>query len=630
MPRAVAPLVLRPVVETAFAAMPHSQGDDYVDGIPKPGEVIAGKYRVDRLLGVGGMGAVVAATHLGLGQTVAIKFLLAEVAQSANSVARFQREAQAAAMIQSDHVARVSDVGTLDSGTPYMVMEFLQGEDLSEALQRGALPVTFAVRCVLEAAEALAEAHQMGIVHRDLKPANLFLAQRPEGTARVKVLDFGISKMVTGPGANLTRTSALMGSPVYMAPEQMESAKNVDARSDIWALGTILFESLTGIIPFAGDTLPEICAKILTAEAPSLLQIWPDAPPGLAQAIARALQKKPEHRYQTLVEMADALVPYGDAEAAKSAAVVRRVLGAGGAPASVVGTGQHAALSGMTVAGRPPGPFTPTGVTTGAPTGSGPYLAQPMPAQGAMGASYAATASGMGSAPLMAVGTGPHAALAPPAAGSYPSQAAMVGTGPHAALAPPAAGSYPSQAAMVGSVAYAGAPAALGSQPSAMGTMGGHRPAGVGVGAAQAHGMPMPTGVTTAPPFSQTMGGTGPRRSRAGLVAVVVVGCLAVGVAGIALVVVRGADQTEAQAPAASGTVAGPASTETTAAVVPSTDATGAPTASAGVGASASGSSATPGAIPTASAGARPSGTAAGKGKIGGKRKGEDLFNGDK
>ena len=513
--------------------MPSSQGSDYVEGIPKPGEVIAGKYRVDRLLGAGGMGAVVAATHLVLGQTVAVKFLLAEIAHSANSLARFQREAQAAAMIQSDHVARVSDVGSLDNGTPYMVMEFLEGEDLSDALQRGPLPVAFAVRCVLEASEALAEAHKMGIVHRDLKPANLFLAQRPDGTARVKVLDFGISKMSTGPGANLTKTSALMGSPVYMAPEQMESAKNVDARSDIWALGTILYEALTGVIPFAGDTLPEICAKILTAEAPSLLQTRPDAPPGLAEIIARALRKKPADRFQNLAEMTDLLVPFGDPDAGKSAAVVRRVLGLGGAAASAVGTGQHAALGNATVVGGP-GQLSYPGVPTGTAGTSGPYPAQPAAAlpHMAAGPQYTPTAAGLGP-PQGALGTGPYAPPGPPPApGSYPSQAAMTGGG-----YPPAGGqSYPGP--MVARAATIGA--------------------------------------QTAPPFSQTMGGAPARKSRAGLVAAVVGACLLLGLAGV-VVVLRGHDESR-PATTAVGDAQGATTASETASSTPSAEPTTADT----------------------------------------------------
>ncbi|HVY49507.1 MAG TPA: serine/threonine-protein kinase, partial [Minicystis sp.] len=196
------------------------------EGVPAVGEVLAGKYRVERVLGVGGMGAVVAAMHLQLGERVALKFLLPSMATD-ETIERFAREARAAARIKSEHIARVTDVGTLETGAPYMVMEFLEGSDLSAVLkEQGPPPVRDAVEYVIQAADAVAEAHAIGIVHRDLKPANLFLARRPGAPARVKVLDFGISKVVApdeqqGPleQRTVTRTRAWLGSPLYMAPE---------------------------------------------------------------------------------------------------------------------------------------------------------------------------------------------------------------------------------------------------------------------------------------------------------------------------------------------------------------------------------------------------------------------------
>ena len=196
----------------------------------REGEILAGKYRVDKVLGVGGMGVVVAAYHIELDQRVAIKFLLPEVLDHGEAVARFAREARAAVKIKSEHVAKVTDVGKLENGAPYMVMEFLDGSDLSQWLtQRGALPVEQACEFVLQACEAIAEAHALGIVHRDLKPGNLFVIRRADGVLSVKVLDFGISKTASGPGSGsagaMTKTSALMGSPLYMSPEQMQSSR---------------------------------------------------------------------------------------------------------------------------------------------------------------------------------------------------------------------------------------------------------------------------------------------------------------------------------------------------------------------------------------------------------------------
>ncbi|MEZ4314973.1 MAG: serine/threonine-protein kinase [Polyangiaceae bacterium] len=241
-----------------------------IEKIAKPGDIVAGKYLVDRVLGVGGMGAVVAATHTQLDQRVAIKFLLPQMLGSREVVERFQREARAAAKIRSEHVVRVSDVGTLDGGVPFIVMEFLEGKDLGELLQRrGPLPVPLAVDYVLEACEALAEAHAAGIVHRDLKPSNLFLARRADETDIVKVLDFGISKQITPEALqsspSLTRTTDVFGSPTYMSPEQLKASRDVDTRADLWALGVILFELISGAPPSAAAPSPRSSAPSSTS-----------------------------------------------------------------------------------------------------------------------------------------------------------------------------------------------------------------------------------------------------------------------------------------------------------------------------------------------------------------------------
>src|SRR5262249_36798130 len=230
----------------------------------QPGAVLAGKYRVGRILGVGGMGVVVAATHLQLGQPVALKFMLAEALASPEASERFLREARAAVRLRSQHVARIQDVGTLENGAPYIVMELLQGLDLAQLLaQQGPVAPATAVDFVVQACDALAEAHALGIVHRDLKPANLFVTIAPNGTALVKVLDFGIAKAGGPLGASVTQTSAVFGSPAYMSPEQLRSTKAVDARSDIWSLGIILYETLSGRTPFHGETITELGLKVV-------------------------------------------------------------------------------------------------------------------------------------------------------------------------------------------------------------------------------------------------------------------------------------------------------------------------------------------------------------------------------
>ena len=301
----------------------------------KAGDILAGKYRVDRVLGVGGMGVVVAAHHLHLDEHVAIKFLLPQALANAEAVARFDREARAAVKIKSEHVARVIDVGKLDNGAPYMVMEYLDGRDLSAWLaERGPLPVQQAVEFVLQACEAIAEAHAMGVVHRDLKPANLYCIRRPDGALSIKVLDFGISK-ATGPGGSMgmTKTQAVMGSPLYMSPEQMESSKGVDPRADIWALGIILFELVTGRVPFEGEAITELVLKIVTAQPPLLTGMVPGITPALDPIIQRCLAKNRDHRYPSVAELANDLLPLGPPSARLSVERIGNIMGAAGQPA---------------------------------------------------------------------------------------------------------------------------------------------------------------------------------------------------------------------------------------------------------------------------------------------------------
>jgi serine/threonine-protein kinase len=299
------------------------------------GEVLAGKYRVDKVLGIGGMGVVVAAHHLQLDEKVALKFLLPEMLSDAEAVGRFEREARAAVKIKSEHVARVSDVGKLESGSPYMVMEYLDGGDLAAWLeQRGALPIEQAVEFVLQACEAIGEAHALGIIHRDLKPANLFCVRRADGVLSIKVLDFGISKMTalggSGPAMSMTKTHAIMGSPFYMSPEQMQSAKAVDPRADLWALGVILYELLTGRVPFDGEGLPELILKVVSAEPAPMRDLRPDLPDGLEAVVLRCLAKDRERRWSNVAELAVALADFAPKRARGSVERVSRLIHAAG------------------------------------------------------------------------------------------------------------------------------------------------------------------------------------------------------------------------------------------------------------------------------------------------------------
>jgi eukaryotic-like serine/threonine-protein kinase len=290
------------------------------EGFPKlespsfaPGMLIAEKYVIERVLGEGGIGVVVAAKHVELDQLVAIKYLRPKVMSSPTAADRFLREARLAAKIHSEHVVHVYDVGRLPDGSPYMVMEYLAGTDLGKLLAAsGPLPLEWAIDYVLQTCEALAEAHVAGIVHRDLKPDNLFVATGAAGKSVVKILDFGISKLSAKRATPdrldvLTQANDKFGTPVYMSPEQLRSSGDVDARADVWAVGVVLYELLTGRLPFDGDSLPELCTAILTLPPASLKLDRPYLPAELQLVIERCLEKDREARFQNVAELAQEL-----------------------------------------------------------------------------------------------------------------------------------------------------------------------------------------------------------------------------------------------------------------------------------------------------------------------------------
>ena len=293
-----------------------------------PGDIVAGKYRVERQLGAGGMGVVLAATHLDLLEPRALKFLSDAALEDAESVERFLREARAASRLKSEHVARVYDVGRLPTGMPFMVMEYLEGTDLGAMLKAGGrLSIPVAVNYVLQAVEGLAEAHAAGIVHRDLKPANLFLTFRPDGTECVKVLDFGISKIKsTAEDIDVTKTHAVLGSPHYMSPEQMESSRDVDARSDVWSLGILLYQLITGELPFKGKTMTEVVAVVFSKPPIPPTKLVPDLPPELEKVILQCLQHDVNARPQNVGELAKALEPFAGPGASLAVERIVRLL----------------------------------------------------------------------------------------------------------------------------------------------------------------------------------------------------------------------------------------------------------------------------------------------------------------
>lgn len=300
----------------------------------KPGTVIAEKYRVEKELGRGGYGVVVRAVHLTLGQKVAIKVLTpsegGDSKEWAEDAGRFRREAQATATLKSEHIVRILDVDALESGSPYMVMEYLEGDTLHNVFHtRGPLPIAESVDIVIQILAALAEAHAAGIVHRDLKPANVFLTKGAGGALVAKVLDFGVSKFtaatITGnSNGPITKTGAVIGTVAYMAPEQMMDAKRVDARADLWSAGTILYEILSKELPFGKENAPTLVTSILTKAPTPLGTVRPDVPPKLEATILRALQKPPDARFGSAASMAAALSEHASPDARTALDAIRR------------------------------------------------------------------------------------------------------------------------------------------------------------------------------------------------------------------------------------------------------------------------------------------------------------------
>ena len=320
----------------------------------QPGATVAGKFRIERILGAGGMGTVAVAMHVQLEQRVALKVLHEQAASDPAAVQRFLREARAAAKLRSEHICHVTDVGQLDNGAPYIVMELLEGQDLAALLSHGAMAPVHAIDAVLQACVGLAEAHAHGIVHRDLKPANLFVTRRLDGSPLIKVLDFGIAKAPAQAATGLTQTQAVMGTPGYMAPEQLRSTKDADARADIWALGVILYQALSGRLPFPANSITEFAVKSVM-DPPDPI----DVDPNLRAVILRCLEKEPAGRFPDIASFAQALAPFGGTQARAQASFARSLLAPSMGHAETIAQGQAPVPTTLQIASRATTPTQP-------------------------------------------------------------------------------------------------------------------------------------------------------------------------------------------------------------------------------------------------------------------------------
>lgn len=290
------------------------------------GTTLSGRFRLERVIGLGGISVVYEATHLGLGTSVALKLLRPQALQCPELVKRFAQEARIAIQLRHPNVVTVMDAGELSEGVPYMAMELLAGEDLGQCITRhGKLSVAQAVDYGMQLCAALAQAHARGILHRDLKPTNLFLTET-EGRSQLKVIDFGISKQtIMQPGQYISLTKEIVGTPAYMSPEQMRSARDVDARTDVWSFGITMYEMLTGQLPFGNGAMPDVYARIITRPPPRLG--LDESLNRLEDVILHCLVRDPNRRFQAINAVARALAPFANPELAERAVPIPEVLG---------------------------------------------------------------------------------------------------------------------------------------------------------------------------------------------------------------------------------------------------------------------------------------------------------------
>ncbi len=433
------------------------------------GTLVGGRYRIVRAIGSGGMGVVYEAVHDTLGQRLALKILNGDLARSADLAKRLEREAKTLARLESPHIARVIDVDVAPGAMPFMAMELLIGNDLDdEIVRRTSIPWREAVGWVLEACEAMRAAHANGIVHRDLKPANLFLHQA-DGRRVVKVLDFGISKITAAQDVAVTLTQSVIGTPLYMSPEQMTRPREVDLRTDVWALGLVLYELVTGVAPFEAETPQAVAILIATKEPEPMSALMPGLPPGLDSVVLRAIRKAPAERFQSATELAEALaaVLQGRANVDAVPAAGRAVAGHEAAIASTGVRARDPSLENTVavIAERPPRParspavwialggaavvFGSVGIWLATRAGASPVAGEASaPSQTAAAASAAATATAPPEEAPPTVTPMTSSSAVASAAAVQPSTSATVGSAPAAPRSPPRhTGEAPSTAA---------------------------------------------------------------------------------------------------------------------------------------------------------------------------------------
>ena len=295
------------------------------EDVPK-GEILAGKYQVEGVLGAGAMGVVVRVTQLGADGVFALKFLRPSVARDAVAAKRFLR---AAGRIQSPHVVKISDVGALASGTPYLVMEYLDGATLDRHLTGNKrLPLEEACDFALQLTAGVAAAHAMGVLHRDIKPANLYICRDDNGADLLKIVDFGVSKILDDEGGevHLTRTQTSVGSPLFMSPEQMRSARTVDFRADQWSVGAVIYRMATGHLPFDAKSLPRLCVQVLQGEFMPVVARCPDLPSEFGVVVERCLRVSADERFADIAALAEALAPFAGARGRDCAIRCREIL----------------------------------------------------------------------------------------------------------------------------------------------------------------------------------------------------------------------------------------------------------------------------------------------------------------